>query len=91
MKNNEFPYRLNPSLSWAVEINGIILFSHSFEKACFISYPHASLWDFIDREISLEEMIIMISAINGTDEKSAERWIKDTLQKWEKEEWIVKK
>ena len=91
MKKNEFPYKLNPSLSWAVEINGIILFSTSFEKACFISYPHGSLWDFIDREIPLQEMIIMISAINGTDKKSAEIWIKDTLREWEKQKWIVKK
>jgi hypothetical protein len=63
--------RPGTDVRWVVEVHGIMLFK-SNDEPNFLSYPEASIWDFINRGYAPTKIVELLCAIGQIEKQAAE-------------------
>jgi len=83
-------YQCAPHVKWAVETRGIILVDQNTRLAHSLNYPHAALWDLINRGHSFDKTVRMLCAIVSMEAKEAEQFLLESLDEWAEAGFLVK-
>ena len=72
-----------PHILWTVEIGGIFIVDQQTSKHFFLQYPGAAVWDLLNRNYSIKQIIPLVSAIQQVTTGEAVQIVQQCLAEWQ--------